>query len=300
VNSKIPYLKQGDLISIVAPAKAIEPSLVMEAKSLLESKGFRVQVGEYCMGNYNYFAGTDEERASDFQEAIDNPDVRAIICARGGYGCIRILDLIKWNALIKNPKWIVGFSDITVIHHRLSKFGLKSIHGTMPLNFAENTNEAIDSLIDALKGNPSNFILDGGEKNKVGHAKGKLIGGNLSIIYSLLGTSDQLSFENSILFIEDLSEQLYHVDRMFYALQKAGILDQIKGLIVGGFTEMKDTEIPFGSSIYDLILDHCEKKKIPVCFHFPAGHINDNRSLVLGSEVEFIVEKDKVMLNYTI
>lgn len=280
------FLKPGDLISIVAPAKAIEPHLVDQAREFFQSHGFRVRIGKHCKGSHHYFSGTDEERTADFQEAIDDPEVKAIICARGGYGCIRILDRLNWAAMLRDPKWITGFSDVTVLHQRMQRFGLPSIHATMPLNFAENTPEALESMLDALQGTPVPVNIPASPQNKNGKARGVLLGGNFSILYSLLGTDDQPDYTDCILFIEDLAEQLYHIDRMFYALAKAGILDRINGLIVGGMTGMKDTAVPFGQNLEEIVLSHFQYRNIPVVFNFPAGHIEDNRALVFGREIE--------------
>jgi muramoyltetrapeptide carboxypeptidase len=282
-------LQPGDLIAIVAPAKAIEETHIIFAKSLFESRGYRVQIGEHCLGNHNYFSGTDLERASDLQNALDNPEVKAIICARGGYGCVRILDHLQWAGFIRDPKWLVGFSDVTVLHQHIGKLELPSIHASMPLNFKENTPQAIDSLFDALEGKQLHYKIPAHPQNKHGEVTGKLVGGNLSILYSLLGTDDCIDYSDCILFIEDLAEQLYHIDRMFYAFAKAGILDKIKGLIVGGMTDLKDTAVPFGQDIYELILTHFNYRSIPIVFDFPAGHINDNRALIIGAEVKLTV-----------
>ncbi len=297
-KAHIPYLQPGDLVKIVSPAKGIEPTLVFEAKDFLEKQGFKVELGASCVGKFNYFSGTDEERRSDFQDALDNPEVKAIICARGGYGCIRIVDLVNWASFIREPKWIVGFSDVTVFHQHIQKYGFQSIHATMPLNYKTNTPEALQTLMDSLTGKLRAISCPAHAMNVKGAAKGTLLGGNLSILYSLIGTDDQPDYSGSILFIEDLAEQLYHIDRMFYSLQKAGIINQIKGLIVGGFTDLKDTENPFGKSYEQIILDHCSYRSIPIVFDFPAGHIDDNRALILGREVSLNVSDSGVQLNF--
>jgi muramoyltetrapeptide carboxypeptidase len=288
-------LQPGDLIAIVAPAKAIEESHITFAKALFESRGYRVQVGAHCLGSHHYFSGTDIERASDLQQALDNPEVKAIICARGGYGCVRILDHLQWAGFIREPKWLVGFSDVTVLHQHIGMLELPSIHASMPLNFQENTPEAINSLFDALEGKQLTYDVAATSHNKRGEATGKLVGGNLSILYSLLGTDDSIDYTDCILFIEDLAEQLYHIDRMFYAFAKAGVLDKLKGLVVGGMTDLKDTAVPFGQDIYALILSHFTYRNIPIAFDFPAGHIDDNRALIIGAEVSLEVA-DRVRL----
>lgn len=298
MTQQIPSLQPGDLIYITAPAKAIEASLVDAAKSLFANRGYRVLISEHCTGTFNYFSGTDEERLKDFQFGIDHPEVKAIICARGGYGCIRIVDQLGWASILRNPKWIVGFSDVTVFHQRMQRFDLPSLHATMPLNYAENSSEAIETMFSALEGNPYSIECASNSSNKTGIAKGKLVGGNLSILYSLLGTDDQIDFSNTILFIEDLAEQLYHIDRIFHALRKAGITEKIKGLIVGGMTDMKDTAVPFGKSLEEIILEQFKFRNIPIVFEFPAGHIDDNRALILGAEALLSVDASSVTLSF--
>jgi muramoyltetrapeptide carboxypeptidase len=287
----IPALKKGDTVAIVAPAKTIEKEYIDYAVDFFEKNGYKVLIGKNCLAQHHYFAGTDEQRLADFQEALDNPDVKAIICARGGYGCVRIVDEIQWASLLNNPKWIVGFSDVTVFHQRINILGLPSIHGTMPLNFKENSPESLSTLLQHLEGNHQAVTIASHPMNISGIAEGNLIGGNLSILYSLLGTDDEVDFQDTILFIEDLAEQLYHLDRMFFAFKKAGVLGQINGLIVGGMTDMKDTAIPFGKSWEEIIIEHIKPYNIPLVFDFPAGHINDNRALVFGEKVRLEVSE---------
>lgn len=287
----IPHLQPGDLIRIVSPAKAIDQELLDYACKLIEDKGYRVKIGQYAAGRWNYFSGTDEQRAHNMQEALDDPECKAIICARGGYGCIRIVDLLNWAGFLRNPKWIVGFSDITVFHQHIQRYGLPSIHATMPLNFPDNSQEAIYSLFNALEGKNNTYHFSTSH-SKSGIAEGKVIGGNLSILYSLLGTDDRPDFENAILFIEDLSEQLYVLDRMWYSFEKSGALDQISGLMVGGMTDMKDTSPKTGFSVEEIINNMFSFRNIPVAFHFPGGHITDNRAIILGKEAKLTVEKD--------
>ncbi len=298
MNATIPALKQGDLIYITAPAKAIEAECVAFSKKFFEKEGFRVLVSEHCLGEHHYFSGTDGERAADFQKGIDNPEVKAIVCARGGYGCVRIVDSLEWAGMIREPKFIVGFSDVTVFHQKMQRFGLESIHGSMPLNFSSNSEEALSTLLLALQKKSYSISSIENKWNKSGKAKGILVGGNLSILYSLLGTDDQIDYLDKILFIEDLSEQLYHLDRMFFALSKAGILEKICGLVIGGMTDMKDTTVPFGKSYEQIILEHFQYRKIPIVFDFPAGHIDDNRAIVFGHEVELTVDTSGSKLNF--
>ena len=285
MSHSIPALQKGDLIYITAPAKSIDISFVDYAKSYFENQGYKVLISQHCTGEFNYFSGTDEERTADFQYGIDHPEVKAIVCARGGYGCVRIVDRIQWAGILREPKWIIGFSDVTVFHQRMQRFGLPSIHGTMPLNFKENSQDSFATLEKAWANEAYSIHSTFTSSNKQGSSEGQLVGGNLSILYSLLGTDDQITYENSILFIEDLAEQIYHLDRMLFAFAKAGIFDKIKGLIVGGMTDMKDTAVPFGKTLQEVILEHFQFRNIPIIFDFPAGHIDDNRALVFGRNV---------------
>lgn len=292
-------LQKGDLIEILAPAKAIEPAKVKSAVTYLTSLGFCVQVSEHCLNKHHYFSGTLDSRKSDFQNALDNPEVKAILCARGGYGCIQFINQLDWTRFLNNPKWIIGFSDVTVFHQHLHQLGVVSIHGTMPLNFSENSPEALETLVAALSLDTYSIEAPSTPQNILGTSEAKLIGGNLSIIYSLLGTKNAPDFTNCILFIEDVGEALYSIDRMFYSLKNAGILDTINGLIVGGMTELKDSEVPFGQTYQEIIQAHVAGLSIPVCFEFPAGHIDDNRALLLGAHVYLAVTQEKTVLSFT-
>ena len=292
MSHSIPALQKGDLIYITAPAKSIDISFVDFAKSYFENQGYKVLISQHCTGEFNYFSGTDDERTADFQYGIDHPEVKAIVCARGGYGCVRIVDRIQWAGILREPKWIIGFSDVTVFHQRMQRFGLPSIHGTMPLNFKENSQDSFATLDKAWTNEVYSISSTFTSSNKQGSSEGQLVGGNLSILYSLLGTDDQITYENSILFIEDLAEQIYHLDRMLFAFAKAGIFDKIKGLIVGGMTDMKDTSVPFGKTVQEVILEHFQYRNIPIIFDFPAGHIDDNRALVFGRNVTLNSNED--------
>lgn len=292
-------LQKGDLIALVAPAKAIEPEHVFFAKDFFEKEGFRVVISDNCLGEHHYFSGDEEQRLKDFQSALDNPEVKAIVCARGGYGCVQILDRIQWATQLQEPKWIVGFSDVTYFHQRMQRHGIASIHGTMPLNFQQNSPEALSTLIDCLKGNYPEIKWNSAENNRFGEAKGVLVGGNLSILYALLGTDDQLDFEDTILYIEDVGEPIYAIDRMFYAFSKAGVLDKIKGLVVGGMTNLSDSAVPFGKSYEEVILSHFAYRRLPIAFGLPAGHLDDNRALTLGITTTLSVGKEHNRLAFS-
>ena len=283
-------LKRGDTLAIIAPAKAIEQEYIDFAVDLWENQGFKVVIGKHCLGQHHYFSGTDTQRAHDLQAAIDNENVKAIICARGGYGCVRLIDRINWAGLINQPKWLVGFSDVTVFHHHLATLELPSIHATMPLNYKENTPESLASLVHSLTGPDNQYTWDSKSYFKSGEAEGEVLGGNLAVIANMVGTRLMPDYRDKILFIEDVGEHLYAIDRMFYQLDKSGILDNIAGLIVGSFTGMKDTEVPFGQSLEEIILSHVKYRKIPVGFLFPAGHQDDNRAITFGIPMKFTVD----------
>ena len=291
-------LVKGDTIAIVAPAKAIDTSLIQHAQSKLEEAGYCVIVSPHADGQHNYFSGTIQERLADFQSALDNPTVKAILCARGGYGCIQLVNKIDWSSFVIHPKWVIGFSDVTVFHQKIQSLGIESIHGTMPLNFANNTPESLSTLIKAIKGESYTVHGPSNASNISGEAKGKLVGGNLSILYSLKGSDLSYIPENSILFVEDLAEQLYHIDRMFHSFENSGVLNRIKGLVVGGMTDLRDTETPFGQSYEEIIVEHCSAYDIPVAFDFPAGHIDDNLALIFGKSVRLKVSPDASSLSF--
>lgn len=294
---KAKVLVPGSKIRIVAPAKAIEAHLISTAENRLIDAGFSVEIAEHCTGSYHYFSGTVSERLADFQAALDDETVDAILCARGGYGSVHLVDKLDWTKFKAKPKWIIGFSDITVFHMRLACMQVASIHGTMPLNFSENSPEALQSLFSTLtKGKQTEISTKPHNCNIHGSAEGILLGGNASIVYSLLGTNEQANFHACILFLEDLAEQIYHIDRIFYALRKSGVLKQTNGLIIGGMTDMKDTVIPYGQSLEEVIQQHLSEYNVPVCFNFPAGHIADNRALLLGDKVRLDVSSTGALL----
>lgn len=279
------FLQKGDRIRIIAPSGKVSKEKVLPGIELLEDVGYEVVVGRHVFDRHFQYAGTDQQRASDFQEAMNDTQAKAIICARGGYGSIRIVDHLDFSPLLKNPKWFVGFSDITVFHAVLNKLGLASIHGAMPAFFLENKkpSKSFYSLIAALTSGISGAEVASHPLNCTGAATGELIGGNLSLIYSLQGTYWQLDTKGKVLLIEDLSEYLYHLDRMMQNLRLSGQLSDLAGLVVGGFTEMQDNESPFGKSAYQIISDAVDGYRFPVCFNFPSGHLPKNLSLMLGA-----------------
>jgi muramoyltetrapeptide carboxypeptidase len=291
-----PFLQPGDTIYITAPAKAIEDSVVLEAKKTLEAWGLIVRVAPHCLGRSAYFSGTDAERLADFQHGLDDPSIKAILCARGGYGCVRIVEELNWTSFQQNPKWIIGFSDVTVFHQKINQLGVESIHGIMPLGFTEGSVAAKETLKDSLFGTP--YILEAPyvSENITGEARGELVGGNMAIVTSLLGTPLSYSFKNNILVLEDIGEHVYKIDRMLYSLRLAGAFNQIKGLILGGFTDMEDTDVPFGKTIKGLVLEQVRDLGIPVAFDLPLGHISDNQALVFGRTAVLKVTETKTTL----
>ena len=279
-----PYLKKGDTVAIVATArKNIEDNL-QPAISLLKNWGLEVVIGKTIGLDKNQLAGTDEERAADFQTQLDNPNIKAIWCVRGGYGTVRMIDLLDFTKFKQNPKWIVGFSDVTVLHSHLNNLGFASIHGIMPVS-SKATEEAKESLRKALFGEPLEYTVPCDTMNRYGKAKGELVGGNLSILFSLLGSPSAVNCDDKILFIEDLDEYLYHIDRMMMNLKRNGCLESLKGIIVGGMTKMHDNEIPWGMNALEIIDDVTKKYNIPIIYNFPAGHMADNHALILGKQV---------------
>lgn len=284
-------LNPGDEIHIISTARFIDKDFIDFTTATLEFRGFNVVLGNNLFKHDHQFAGSDAERLSDLNEAIHNPDCRAILCARGGYGSARIIDGMDLNALKNDPKWIIGYSDITALHsHVYTQIDLESIHGTMPVNFAGNSFQSIDTLNAILLGKEVRYEFPGHTLNRSGIAEGELIGGNLSVLYSLLGSPSSLETEGKILFLEDLDEYLYHVDRMMLALDRSGKLKSLAGLIIGGMTDMNDNTVPFGKTAEEIIMERVSAYHFPVAFGFPAGHFSDNRSWIHGKKRRLIVQ----------
>jgi muramoyltetrapeptide carboxypeptidase len=281
-----PYLKKGDKIAITCPAKSL-PGEITSAVRLLESWGLEVILGDTVTASHHQFAGNDELRTKDFQRFLDDRSVKAIIAARGGYGTIRIIDKLDFTSFLHEPKWIVGFSDITVLHsHIHATCNVQTIHGQMPLNVPDGTKPSLESLRRALFGEPLHYQYKPSTPGRNGSATGKLIGGNLTLLVMMSGSISEMSFRDKILFIEDVGEYLYSIDRMLWQLKRAGKLSELRGLIVGGFTDMKDNAVPFGESVQEMVMNHVKEYDYPVAFDFPAGHIPDNHALVFGREIE--------------
>ena len=287
-----PYLQKGDTVAILATARKHIVKSMQPTIDLLEGWGLHVVIGKSIGLEENQLAGNDEQRAADLQEQLDNPNIKAIWCARGGYGTVRVVDLIDFTAFKKSPKWLVGFSDVTVLHNHLNTMGYKSIHGIMPISLAKASTEAIESLRLSLFGQPLYYAIDPHPMNRLGKATGELVGGNLSILYSVLGSPSAIDCTDKILYIEDLDEYLYHIDRMMMNLKRNGCLESLKGIIVGSMTDMKDNDIPWGKNALEIVQDVTKQYNIPVIFNFPAGHIHDNRALILGNNVTIEVTEN--------
>ena len=290
-------LTKGDKIGIISTARKISLEELKPAIHILESWGLEVVLGTNLLEVDNQFSGTVHQRTADFQSMIDDKSIRAILCARGGYGSIQIIDNIDFSSLKKNPKWIVGYSDVTVLHSHLNTLGIASMHATMPINFSTNTDKALQSLRKSLFGLENNIKCKTHPFNKLGSVEAEIVGGNLSILYSLLGSKSDINTNKKILFIEDLDEYLYHIDRMIISLKRNGKFDNLEGLLIGGMSEMNDNDIPFGKTSEQIILEHLESFDFPICFDFPAGHMDDNNAIVFGINSRLIIREKKVILS---
>src|SRR5690606_35681972 len=292
------YLQKGDTVAMVCTARSFTIDEAQEAVSLFESWGLNIVFGSTIDINANQLGGTDEQRTDDLQRMMDDDTIKAIWIARGGYGTVRIIDKIDFSKFIQNPKWIIGFSDITVLHSHLHNLGIATLHAIMPYSVPKASSEAKETLHKALFNEDYTIEIPSNSSNKTGDAEGLLIGGNLSIIYSLLGSKSSVNTKNKILYLEDLDEYLYHIDRMFYNLKRNGYFDGLNGLIIGGMTDMHDNQIPFGYDVQQIVLDICKEYDFPICFDFPAGHIPNNRALKLGTKVSLKVSKESTTLKY--
>jgi muramoyltetrapeptide carboxypeptidase len=299
-----PSLKPGNKVGIIAPARKVSFKELAPAIKVFNSWGLETILSPHLLGSCNQYSGPDEERAADLQAMLDHPEIRAVFCARGGYGTLRIIDQLNFSKFCKKPKWIVGFSDITVLHaHIQQNFGIETLHAMMPLNIVSGKKMqkrmlALESLHSALIGQKLKYKTEPHLLNRKGSAEGILIGGNLSLLYSLNGSISDPDTRDKILFIEDLDEYLYHIDRIMMNLKRAGKLNHIRGLVVGGMTEMKDNKIPFGKTAEEIISEAVKDYDFPVCFNFPAGHIDDNRALILGRNVKLKVNKKECVLEF--
>lgn len=292
-----PLLNKGDKIAIVASARKISMQDLQSAIDIFKSWEFEVVLSKNLFGSDNQFSGTDEERAIDLQTALDDESVKAIISARGGYGTIRIIDKIDFTKFKRHPKWVIGYSDITVLHAHIHNFGIQTLHAAMPINFSVNA-EAVDTMRKTLFGEKFNYEVEKHPLNKIGTAEAQIVGGNLSLLYALTGSASSMHTKGKILFIEDLDEYLYHIDRMMVSLKRSGKLSELAGLIVGGMTDMKDNQIPFGKTAEEIILDAVKEYNYPVCFNFPAGHIDKNLAIPLGRNMKLVVDEKGTTVSF--
>jgi muramoyltetrapeptide carboxypeptidase len=298
------YLKAGDKVVIVSPAGVLinKEKEIALAKATLESWGLVVKVAEHVFSRSNHFSGTDDQRASDFQKAINDPEIKAIWCARGGYGSVRIIDKIDFSALQKYPKWIIGYSDITVFHSYLNNLGIKTIHGMMPVNLVssdlKNIQPSIASLKKALMGNLESYNIPFNTHNKLGSVKGTLVGGNLAILQSMLGSRCEIDMTGKILFFEDIGEYKYQIDRMLQSLKRAGYFNNCSGILIGDFTNIKSNTPSWGESIEELIVNATNGCNAPIAFGFNGGHELVNNALIFGAEIEMNVSKEGTVISF--
>ena len=294
-----PYLSKGDTIGIVCPGGYMPVEKAQTCIRVLMEWGFKVKAGSTLGTQFNYFSGTDDQRLGDLQQMLDDDSIKAILCARGGYGAVRIIDRLNFKKFKKNPKWIIGYSDITVLHsHVFSRLKIASLHSPMAAAFNDDEykNEFIQSLLSVLIGKKPRYTCEVDTYNNTGTATGTLVGGNLSLLAHLIGTPADINTADKILFLEDVGEYIYNIDRMMYQLKRSGKFDELQGLIIGGFTEVKDTVIPFGKDVYEVIYDNVKEYNYPVCFNFPVGHIRENYVLKIGAPYKLHVGKKMVTL----
>ena len=293
----IPFLHTGSKIALAASARKITLEEIQFGIDWLKEKGFVPVYDERLFASDYIFAGSDDFRAAVLQEYLDRLDIDAIWMVRGGYGSVRIIDKLDFTKFAQHPKFIIGFSDVTVFHGKMQRLGYPSLHASMPYNFVNKTPEAMQSLNDALLGKPFHYELKPFALNRFGEAEAEIVGGNLSVLYGMMGSSSFPETDGNILFIEEVDEYIYHIDRMMIALKRAGKLQNLKGLIVGGLTEIHDNPDPFGKSVEEVILEAVKDYDYPICFGFPAGHFSDNRALVFGEKAELSVDRERVVVS---
>lgn len=289
----IPYLKSGSKVAIVAPARKVTPNQMQFAINWLKEKEFVPIFDDGLYAIDHIFAGNDDFRAAVLQEYLDDESIDAIWFARAGYGCIRIIDKLDFTKFLQHPKWIVGFSDATVFHGKLSRLDCPSLHASMPFFLEDKTPEALQSLYDALTGKTLQYEIPMHPLNRFGEVEGKIVGGNLSVLYGMISSNTFPETEGNILFIEEVDEYIYHIDRMMRALKRAGKLEHLKALIVGGLTQIHDNPDPFGMTVEEVIADVVKDYDYPLCFGFPAGHFSDNRTIKMGQKVKILVSSER-------
>ncbi|MBZ5858272.1 S66 peptidase family protein [Flavihumibacter profundi] len=296
-----PYLKAGDTIGLVCPAGYMPPEKWQTCVEQLQAWGYKTRLGKTMLSNSgNYFSGPDAERLDDLQQMLDDREVKAILCGRGGYGVSRIIDQLDFRKFKKHPKWIIGFSDITVLHAHINRnFSIASLHAPMAnaFNNGEHTNPYVQSLRKALTGKKGKYTAALHEFNQFGIATAPLVGGNLTLVAHLVGTPSAFKTKNRILFLEDVGEFLYNIDRMLLQLKRAGVFDELAGLVIGGFTDNKDTDRPFGKTVHEIIHEHVKNYLYPVCFDFPVSHEKENYALKVGAVYQLKVNAKTVRLD---
>ncbi len=279
---------------MISTARRVEPSQAELARKRIEAWGFRMKPGKNLFAVNHQLAGLDADRRRDLQDAINDPEVKAVLSARGGYGTARLLDDVDFSPLKKQPKWFIGYSDVTALHSHLYKHaGIQSIHGSMPINFGDNTAEALESIRLILTGGQVPLTALDHRLDRPGVAEGVMVGGNLSVLYSIMGSASEMDFSGKILFIEDLDEYLYHMDRMLLALRRSGVLSKLAGLAVGSMTSMRDNPVPYGKTAEEIIAEHVAPYAYPVAFGVPSGHLTDNRAWVHGKKIRLTVQHDQ-------
>ena len=296
-KNDISALKKGDAVAVISTARKISPSELDFAITKIKSWGLNICFGKNLFKKQHQFAGTIKERAEDLQWALDDNNIKAVFFARGGYGSVHVVDYVDWQAFTINPKWLIGFSDITVFHSHVHQcYNTPTLHAAMPITYPQNTDGAIKNIRDLLFGEKVSYKFEGHSFNKNGKVKAAIVGGNLSILYSLLGSKSQLNTDGKILFLEDLDEYLYHIDRMMQALKRAGMLENLSGLMIGGMNGMNDNTIPFGKTAEEIIRNVVSEYAYPVAFNIPAGHINENLPLLFGKKASFTVATNQVLI----
>jgi len=292
-------LQPGSVISLIAPARKVSREEMQPAIKILAAQGYRIKEGKNLYASFHQWAGTDEQRLEDFQAALNDTETSAILFARGGYGTVRLIDKLDFTEFLKNPKWMIGFSDLTVIHSHVPKhFQIPTLHAPMAITFPKADKNTMDKLWAALRGENYQINFEWNNENRAGITSGILCGGNLSVLYSLLGCVSDINTEGKILFLEDLDEYLYHVDRMMMAMKRAGKLSKLKALVVGRMTEMKDNTIPFGFTAEEIIRNAVNEYDFPICIGFPAGHIDNNTPLIMSAEVHLKIESSGCEINF--
>jgi muramoyltetrapeptide carboxypeptidase len=295
-----PYLKSGDKVGIVSTAKRTKPEEIVDGIQLLKSWDLIPVIGKHTFNEQHFFAGTDEERTEDLQDMLDNSSIKAIIFTKGGYGTMKIIDALDFTNFKKNPKWIVGYSDITVLHNHIHNFNIETIHAVMLQGIPKCTSESKTSLKRALFGESLTYEISKNENNKNTESvvEGVLVGGNLSMLYALIGSNSDIDTSNKILFFEDIDEYLYHLDRILISLKRSGKLSNLKAILVGGMVDIKESTLDYGKTANEIILEETNSFHYPIYFGFPSGHQEDNRALIFGREIKINSDDNTIKIEF--